>query len=166
MDVGFEYGSGASTAWLAQRTLRLTAVEAYPFWANSTRARLTEAAVTNAELLVVEGERNSAEHRAAYIGVNPELELGSLDYVFVDGEYRGLAMLRAIELLKPGGLLILDNANTYLPHPTRTPLRVTRPQSEEWETVLGIVESWRLLWTTNGVWDTAIWIRPEAVPNA
>lgn len=160
-DVGLEYGSGGSTVWLARRTRQLTAVEAYAPWASSACSRLEAARLANAEVLLVEGERGSAEHRTAYVGAQPDLEPRSLDYVLVDGEYRGSAMLRAVELLKPGGLLVLDNSNHYLPQPTRSPLRVTEPASEEWEKVSRIVESWRLLWTTNGTWDTAIWIKTE-----
>jgi len=159
-DVGLEYGSGGSTVWLAQRTRSVTAVEAYAYWGSYTQARLDAAGITNAELLLIEGERGSAEHRAAYVGAKPELEPRSLDYVFVDGDYRGPAMLRGIDLLKPGGLLILDNSNHYLPYPTRTLLRVTRPQSDDWQAVSRLVESWRVVWTTNGVWDTTVWIKP------
>lgn len=159
-DIGFEYGSGGSTVWFAGRTAKVTAVEAYPVWASYTRNRLEAAGVGNAELLVVEGERGSDEHRAAYVGAKPELEPQSLDYVFVDGEYRSSGMLRAMDLLKPGGLLILDNSNHYLPYPTRCPLRVRKPASEEWATVARLLEPWRLVWTTNGAWDTAVWFKP------
>ena len=70
-------------------------------------------------------------------------------------------MLRAVELLKPGGLLILDNSNHYLPHPSRSPLRVTRPPSDDWETISRLVEPWRVIWTTNGCWDTTIWFTSD-----
>ena len=90
----------------------------------------------------------------------PELAPGSLDFVFVDGEYRDECAVRGLELLKPGGLLILDNAELYLPDDTRSPWSVERPISPLWEQVSAELAGWRRVSTTNGVWDTVIWFKP------
>ncbi len=50
-----------------------------------------------------------------------EIAPQSLDYALVDGSYRDECVMRALEVLRPGGMLILDNANWYIPHPTVFP---------------------------------------------
>jgi predicted O-methyltransferase YrrM len=161
-DVGLEYGSGGSTIWLARRTKVLTTVEAFPQWHQAVQARIAEQGLQNVDLELVTGEDGrlgTPEHREAYVYARPGLEPESLDYVLVDGEYRDHAALRAVELLRAGGILVLDNANHYLPHPSRTPLHVSSPRTDEWRSLLDRVHGWRLVWTTNGVWDTAVWIK-------
>jgi predicted O-methyltransferase YrrM len=94
------------------------------------------------------------------VNVVPEIAAESLGFVFVDGEYRDEAALRAITLLKPGGVLVLDNANTYLPSASPVPWKVREPISAQWKEFVARTADWRRIWTTNGVWDTVIWIKP------
>lgn len=61
------------------------------------------------------------------------------------------------ELLRPGGVLVLDNAETYLPTTSRSPWNSTAPATPEWQRFVDLSADWRCVWTTNGVWDTAIW---------
>jgi hypothetical protein len=62
-------------------------------------------------------------------------------------------------LLKVGGLLIVDNAERYLPHSRRTPESLKGPVRPEWREFLARVADWRPVWTTNGVTCTALWIK-------
>jgi predicted O-methyltransferase YrrM len=162
-DRGIEFGSGGSTEWLAAHVGEVYAVEAFARWHGPLAERLARDRVTNVELALASAEDlgyESEAHRDAYINAHQDLQPESLDFVFVDGEYRDDTALRGIKLLRSGGLLVLDNANSYLPNPTRTPWRVDRPVSAKWETFLDEVKGWRYLWTTNGAWDTALWIKP------
>jgi predicted O-methyltransferase YrrM len=161
-DQGLEFGSGGSTEWLAKHVGSVISVEAFARWYDALAERLTAAHIDNVSLEFVSADAlgyESEAHREAYVNTRPDLAAGSLDFVFVDGEYRDHAALRGVELLKPGGLLILDNANSYLPAPSRTPWRVARPASAKWTEFLAQVLDWRLIWTTNGSWDTAIWVK-------
>ncbi|MCW2780950.1 MAG: hypothetical protein JWR35_1399 [Marmoricola sp.] len=162
-DTGLEFGSGGSTVWLARHVGFVTSVEAFDQWYDPLIARLAEAKLNNVSLQLVSAEKlgyESEAHREAYINVSPELTAGSLDFVLVDGEYRDDTALRGIELLRSGGLMILDNANTYLPAPSNSPWKVSGPASKKWIQFLDEVSGWRHIWTTNGAWDTAIWVKP------
>jgi predicted O-methyltransferase YrrM len=162
-DRGIEWGSGGTTAWFAARIQHLTSVEGSPRWHAGLRDELDAHRVGNVDLRLVSSDalgHDTPEHRAAYVGAAPELEAGSLDLAFVDGEYRDDCALRALELLRPGGLLVVDNVETYLPSTTRSPWTIAEPATDRWREVLERTARWRRIWTTNGVWDTAIWIAP------
>ena len=65
-------------------------------------------------------------------------------------------------LLAAGGVIVLDNANWYIDWPTRTPgSRYRRgPANEHWREFQRMVEGWRFTWTSDGVSDAAIWVKP------
>jgi predicted O-methyltransferase YrrM len=162
-DDGLEFGSGGSTIWLARHSRSVRSVEAFDPWYEPMQKRLADEGIQNATLELVSapalGYRSEA-HRSAYVNVFPEIAAESLGFVFVDGEYRDEAALRAITLLKPGGVLVLDNANTYLPSASPVPWKVREPISAQWKEFVARTADWRRIWTTNGVWDTVIWIKP------
>lgn len=162
-DRGLEYGAGGTTAWFAERVEFVDSVEGFPQWYQPLRDDLDQRGITNVDLHLVSADElgyETPEHRAAYVGVNPELAPASLEFVFVDGEYRDECALRAIGLLRSGGLLILDNAETYLPTHSRSPWQLDEPATELWKEFVDQTADWRRIWTTNGVWDTALWIKP------
>jgi hypothetical protein len=162
-DRGLEFGAGGTTSFFAERVQHVYSVEGFDHWYAPLAQRLEEQGIDNVTLFLASSEKlgyESEEHRQAYVGAHPELEPGSLDFVFVDGEYRHDCALRAIELLRPGGLLIIDNAEIYLPSATRSPWRMSAPATPGWERWVELTSDWRSVWTTNGVWDTAFWIKP------
>ncbi|MDT4939447.1 MAG: hypothetical protein QOG80_3118 [Pseudonocardiales bacterium] len=160
---GLEFGSGGSTIWLARHSGSVRSVEAFDPWFEPLQQRLKDAGVTNSTVELVSapqlGYRSDA-HRTAYVNVFPDIAPESLSFVFVDGEYRDEAALRGITLLKPGGLLVLDNANTYLPSATRVPWKVREPITDAWKEFVERTADWPQTWTSNGVWDTVIWVKP------
>jgi len=162
-DRGLEYGSGGTTWFFAARVGFLYSVEGFDHWYDPLAKRLADWGVANVSLDLVSATElgyESDAHRDAYVGAHPEIEPGSLDFVFVDGEYRDACALRALTLLRPGGLLVLDNAETYLPSSSRSPWRVDVPATPGWERFAEQTRDWRRVWTTNGVWDTAFWFSP------
>jgi predicted O-methyltransferase YrrM len=162
-DQALEFGSGGSTEWVAQRVGLLRSVEAADHWYTEVAKRIAQRGLDNVLLeLVSSGELGyeSDAHRAAYVNAHPDIEVDSLDLVFVDGEYRDACALRGIDLLRPGGILVLDNANSYLPSTSRTPWKVSQPASEKWVRFTELVAGWRHIWTSNGSWDTALWLKP------
>lgn len=163
-DDGLEFGSGGSTVWLARHSRSVRSVEAFDHWYELLNKRLAGEGVTNAIVELVSASQlgyRSDAHRTAYVNVFPDIADESLGFVFVDGEYRDESALRGINLLKPGGVLVLDNANTYLPSSTPVPWKVREPTSPQWKKFMQLTEGWRRIWTTNSVWDTAIWIKPS-----
>ncbi|HSF31082.1 MAG TPA: hypothetical protein VLK82_11525 [Candidatus Tectomicrobia bacterium] len=158
---GLEYGSGRSTVWFAQRTNSLISVEASCIWYDRVREMISRQALGNVVYKYIPANPQFADdpHRASYIELDNAIAPGSRDYALIDGFYRDACALRAIDLLKPGAMLIVDNANWFIPHPTRSPFSVTVPASRQWSEFLSCTARWRLIWTSNGVWDTAIWFK-------
>jgi hypothetical protein len=65
--------------------------------------------------------------------------------------------------LKPGGLLVIDNVNWYLPSRSRAPNSRTPalgPHGAVWTDIARELARWRSIWTSSGVWDTAIFVKP------
>lgn len=159
-----EFGAGGSTEWFAGLAAEVYSVDAFRHWHDVLAARLAAAGTKNVHLTLADAEElglESAAHREAYVHAHPELGEGSVDVVFIDGEYRDDASLRGLGMLRSGGLFVVDNVNTYLPSTaSRSPWKVARPVSPGWQAVADAVAGWRHHWTTNGVWDTALWIKP------
>jgi predicted O-methyltransferase YrrM len=83
----------------------------------------------------------------------------SLDFVLVDGVYRNHCALRCVPKVKPGGLVVIDNVNWFLPGKTQASSSRTMndgPLDSVWQGFPDLTRGWRRIWTTNGVWDTLI----------
>lgn len=116
----FEWGSGASTAWLARRAAAVTSVEHDADWAKIVRPELP----ANAAVHVVEpvpatgaaGEELSEKDGfdgldfAAYVRAIDDSE-GLFDLIVVDGRARGACFAAGITRLAPGGILVFDNVD-------------------------------------------------------
>ena len=143
---------------------RSTQWRPFAHWHAALTDRLAKQGLDNVDLVLVSAEDlgyESPAHRDAYVNAHPQLAAASLDVVFVDGEYRDETALRGLTLLRPGGVFVLDNANAYLRSAkSRSPWQVHKAASARWEQFLLEVQGWHHVWTTNGVWDTAIWVKP------
>ncbi len=164
-DHGLEFGSGRSSIWLAKRVAGLTSVEHHEGWYQRVKQMFAEQDVTNVDyrhLPQVAGGGSPAE--SGYVKVAEDFESGSLDFVLVDGIYRDHVALSVLSKLRPGGLLIIDNVNRYLPSDTHSPVSRSfqdGPNGEAWEQVYREISSWRSIWTSSGVWDTALFFKPS-----
>ena len=99
--VVFEYGSGNSTLFWSQRASRVFAIEEHTEWFDRVKSRMP----ANASIQLA---RQQADYVNAPrgIGVSP-------DVIIVDGRLREACSRVAVEVLKPGGLVILDNSDWY-----------------------------------------------------
>lgn len=166
-DAGLEWGSGRSTVWFAKRVRSLVSVEHDAAWGRHVPEMLRGSAVAGRVDYRVLGEDLDQGARSAYVRVAAELENASLDFCLVDGVLRDHCAMACTEKLKPGGLLVIDNINWYLPHApvSHAPGSRTMTQgtaSAAWAEFSERVAGWRYVWTSNGVWDTAIWVKPSA----
>ena len=163
-DIGHEWGSGRSTVWLAKRVGQLTSVESHGDWGETVHRLLDAAGVSEkVDLQVIETGGDGSV--GPYVDVMASHPDSSLDFCLVDGLQRDECARSALPKLKPGGLLIVDNVNWYLPRlqPTRSPDArgaADRCATEVWRVVHEQLASWRCIWTTNGVTDTALWMKP------
>jgi hypothetical protein len=154
---GLEWGSGRSTFWFARRINRLVSVEHDTNYYWKVSAELRRGGLSKVDYRYCPEE-------STYVAVVERLPPLSLDFVLVDGIARDRCALAALTRLKPGGLLILDNSNWYLPSPSRAPGSRSPedgPAPGNWGLLAAGVQPWRCLWTTNGVWDTTLWTKPD-----
>lgn len=114
----FEWGSGASTLWLAVRAGSVHSVEHHAGWAAMLAPRLP----ANVHLRVVEAVV-SADPRvgsakpghagldfADYVAAIDDVP-GAFDVVVIDGRAREACLARAVERLSPEGIIVFDNVD-------------------------------------------------------
>lgn len=124
-----EWGSGASTVWLARRAGSVVTVEHDPVWAERTARALAAHGATNVLLRVVEPRRGPGGVRSAkrgfegldftaYADAVDDLDGdfdgdfdGGFDLVVIDGRAREACLERAVERLAEGGWVVFDNVD-------------------------------------------------------
>lgn len=121
----FEWGSGASTVWLARRAASVVAVEHDEQWAGRVRALLDghpTGVRANVEVRTIvptpatgaPGEVRSVKPGATgadfqrYVAVVDEVG-GAFDLIVVDGRARAACLARALPHLAADGVLVVDN---------------------------------------------------------
>lgn len=162
-DVGLEFGSGRSTRWFARRVGHLTSVEHNRDWYVRVEKQLESIGKAVDYRLHEDGATESQD--SAYVKVARSISPSSLDFVLVDGMARDHCAHASLDKLKPGGMLIIDNVNWYLPRESKTHSPNSRDledgyASSVWQQIGDEIQGWRSIWTTNGVTDTALWIKP------
>lgn len=114
----FEWGSGASTLWLAARAGSVHSVEHHAGWAAQLSPRLP----ANVTLQVVEPVSSttpsvpSAKHGhggldfADYVDAIDDVD-GFFDVIVIDGRAREACLARAVERLSAEGIIVFDNVD-------------------------------------------------------
>lgn len=145
---GFEWGSGRSTLWFAARVAELTSVESDPAWAERVGGwleRKAPSARVDLRLAPVPVRHGfSAAHVARYLAPIADFPDRHFDFILVDGLFRRDCLRAAAPKLRPGGILIVDNAD--LP---------------EIADLLAALAEHRLEVFSNGIWETALYRAPE-----
>ena len=126
-----EFGSGASTVWLARRASSVHSVEHDDFWAGRVRDMLGRTpglrgtpqlhvpAVPGSPAPVVPSGAPSGRGLDFEAYVDLPAGLGTtFDLVLVDGRAREESLLRALPLLAPDGLALLDDSQRARYQPT------------------------------------------------
>jgi predicted O-methyltransferase YrrM len=163
-DRGVEFGSGRSTAWFAQRVAALTSVEHNEQWYDTVSAGLQARGLANVDYVLA--PRDQPDHHgdeSRYARVALGFADASMDFALMDGAYRDFSAKFILPEIKPGGMLIIDNVNWFLPSPSRSPNSRTHqlgPDGDIWQEVASELRRWRTIWTTSGIWDTAIFFKP------
>jgi len=165
-DRGLEFGSGRSTAWLAERVEHVTSVEHNEQWFAIVEKMFAERKIENVDYqFCPKVESTEDPGGSKYVTILDKFEVASLDFVLVDGIYRDHCASLALDKIRPGGMLIVDNAERYFPRASYSPdsmLRRGQPIGPLWKKVQIQLEGWRLIWTNSGVTDTAFYFKPCA----
>lgn len=163
-DVGLEFGGGRSTIWFAKRISKLVCVEASESWYAAILQRLEEENIKNVDCRRIGNFCNQNDVVPQSLSeLYSEFGAEYFDFVLVDGVSRGLCAIGALTALKPGGILIIDNVNRYLPSHSKSPHSRTQAQGPDgaiWSDFMIQVKGWRCVWTSSGVTDTAIYFKP------
>lgn len=118
----FEWGSGASTIWLARRVERVDSVEHHRGFGEMIQARLADG-FPNADLQIVEpvqsahpvvGSAKEGHGNLDFAGYVAHIdtvaaERGPFDLIVVDGRAREACLAAALPHLAPGGIVVFDN---------------------------------------------------------
>lgn len=157
-DTGLEFGSGRSTKWLALKCNKLISVESNKLWFNKVSNDLIE--FVNVEYHYKEVDEENYE-KSTYLDVFDSVEDNSVDFILDDGKIRDLVALKSLPKLKYGGLFILDNAERYIPNELKIPESIGNDKSlnENWNNFMVQTNSWRRIWTNNGISSTLIFIK-------
>jgi predicted O-methyltransferase YrrM len=163
-DRGAEFGSGRSTIWFAERVAHLTSVEHDEQWYARVSAKLKGRELANVDYILLPRDHpDELGDRSAYARAALDFADASIDFALIDGIYRDYNAWFMLSKIRPGGLLIIDNVNWFLPSrsyspSSRTP--VLGPNGDIWTKVAQDLANWRSIWTSSGVTDTAIFIKP------
>ena len=154
---GLELGSGRSTIWFAKKVNYLISIEHDNDWYEHVCNMIKEQKLSNK---IDYRSCADLEHYAAQVTA---LDDDSLNFCLVDGKVMDLCSVNVIPKIKNGGLLVIDNINWFLPNKSYSPnsLRdVDGFKTDAWRFFAEEVKTWQCFWTSNGVSDTAIWVKP------
>lgn len=164
-DVAVEFGSGRSTCWFAQRIGKITSVEHNRLWYEKVKRMIVDRELGNVDyrFAPIEKEEDQGSD-SEYVKIIDEMDDQSIDFVLVDGAYRDFCTLRAMRALRPGGILVIDNVNWYLPSNSCSPNSRSHAEGPRttgvWPEVHQALSAWRCIWTSSGVSDTALFFKP------
>lgn len=153
-----EFGSGGSTIWFSKQNLKkFISVENNLKWQKKLKTFIKN---NNCELI---------HKNTPYYGVTDGFDNESFDLVFVDGRDRVNCVNKSIRLVKPGGILMLDNS-----------------ERKKYKEIYNKLSSWEMFKTTqtkpdlttdlgkysghkknhnynspDGYWSTTWWVKPK-----
>jgi len=166
-DIGFEWGSGRSTIWFAKRVKKIISIEDNHNYYLYVKSRIIKEKLNDKiDLNFIPCELCEQDEPETHLYADFILNFPDeyFDFILVDGNIRILCMERAISKIKRGGMLILDNANRYIPNKflnkyttVHEPRNV--PRSQRWEKLIYELKQWRWLNASDGIWDTRFWVR-------
>lgn len=138
-----EWGAGRSTVWLARLGLTVVSIEARADWVAEARGRVTAAGLAGRVRFVPVERPRTGSLAEACAEAASGFSAHSFDLVLVDGHFKAACLRRAGGVLKPGGLLVLDDA-----HAADVAAMADR------------LAPYRLAAFDNGIWQTVVFQAP------
>ena len=166
-DVGLEWGSGRSTLWFARRISHLTSIEHSDRWFKRIKKMLSDKGIDNVDLLYAPLDTKE-QSQQEYVRAAAELPKVGLDFVLIDGRLRDRCAELAMDLIKPGGMLIIDDAARYIQHPYCCPHSVMAqngPPTPLWSKIATQLQALdtEAIWTSDGVTATVFYFIPPEI---
>lgn len=118
-----EFGSGGSTLYLADKVASVYSIEHDPIWYAEIHKKLEKYSSVNHILVAGEQKDGSKEYKSVnglfvegldfekYAHAADQLPNQSVDLLIIDGRVRPQCLIQAKSKLKPGGILLFDNAD-------------------------------------------------------
>jgi predicted O-methyltransferase YrrM len=164
-DNGIEWGSGRSTLWIAKRLNNLISIEHHLDWYNVINKTLQIKNIYNIDYRLVSNVQDCKINIADYCIKPFENYKDNLyDFILIDGIYRDQCALSALNKVRAGGIIMIDDAHRYLPSNSTAPYAIpknSRCLSPSWDDFLNQVKSWRRIWLSDGIYVTAVFFKPE-----
>lgn len=118
----FEWGSGASTVWLAKRAASVISIDHDAPWVEFSAPRLAELGNATVELApadtLPDADLRYLSGKPGYKGVTfrhyveaIDRHEGRFDLIVIDGRARTACLAAAIGRLAPGGMIVFDNSH-------------------------------------------------------
>jgi predicted O-methyltransferase YrrM len=143
----FEWGAGHSTIWYATKCKSLISVETNKEFYISVKERLIEKNLTNVEFFNFCVD--VPEEAPKYVSIIDRNDK-KYDYVSIDGSLRNECGVTCVKHLKPGSIVILDNANQLSIGGMNTPIFDALKHCQHF--------SFLHPWHKFGDWRTDYWI--------
>ena len=105
-----ETGSGASTIWFAKRASSVLSFEHKTEWAEIVMRKLGETIGSNPDYLVAYDPEYPTHGIEKHLGIFPHIK-PLFDLALIDGRGRVRSIETAMPYIRPGGWIVLDNAN-------------------------------------------------------
>jgi len=163
-DICLEYGAGHSTAWFAQRVEKIISIENRRGWYEKIQGETAK--YHNVQICLIEPGRDMIAGREVswdYVSQVNEFAPETFDFILNDGWARSYVAVRALPLLKKGGIFCWDDWLEAFPEVSRisgslsAKAEVKDPRMKEFWT---LVKEWRLVCFDDGIHSTAIFFKP------
>ena len=108
-----EFGAGGSSIFFLNRSVNLFSIEHERAWIHEVKKRVSSShsAKWSPCLVLSKDKDKSVPNVDDYLAPLQKISNASLDLVFVDGRHRVESIKRSMNLLKDGGVMILDNSD-------------------------------------------------------
>lgn len=155
----FEIGSGRSTIWTLKKVAFLTSIESDINWYKKIRDSSIEEIKSNKFNYL------HLKSVSEYTKAIQSIDDNSLDFCLIDGEFRDICAIETIPKIAINGMLVIDNINWFIPSlHSSSPASIKEHNkffNENWKEFYMKTSSWEYIWTSNGVTDTGIFLKPS-----
>ena len=147
-----EFGSGQSTTWFTTKSKHVISIEHDKDWYQKTKN------IPGAKVIL-------CKTKDKHLSILKKIKNDSIDACLVDGQWRRDCLLEVFSKIKPGGIIILDNAETILPisWPSQSFQDSWQKQGAQEKVktkkIIKELKKWRQLSTSDVTQDTVIYVK-------